>query len=419
MDHVHLCTALCGLGEIWRAARKHPNFEPAAHSITHETMLLAVQILSDAIWSQRQALQQRDVAILLTAFTSLGLQLDEGREGLSAALADATLADCEVDDAYSIAKVLHSWAMHGFDTLDDRAPRALVRQLSHTEFDTLKPPFVSMVLSALTKMTFKHHSSRLIDRLLNQLKHGSEAKQYMTLDFLHSLLSSLLVLSHNPDFEQGKSLIALFGEAIKLADPSISSLESYQGTLWCFAELGVRIPARFSWHLLKYLTWMTRGVSEYTHQPGLLLKSGAHVAHSLAVADALTISMLEHLVEAFTEQCSEGQAPAWDPHDVLKMHLAVESVQPGPDDHERLQRWQQVKQMIPEAPEQFPAARLLESRVSPDMTALLQAQGLVTSEPGPLGLLYAHISPKHADSPTPVIVDFLGPEDFFKNKPNR
>ena len=94
LDHVHICTALCGLAEVWLCAVKDKNFDAFPAGPMHQMVHRLAQALCPPLTADfMSAMEARDAAIVLLALSRLQLDPDSCQPGLPDALGFAIIND--------------------------------------------------------------------------------------------------------------------------------------------------------------------------------------------------------------------------------------------------------------------------------------------------------------------------------------
>ncbi len=92
-DHMHICTAMCGLGEVWAAAVSQHAAAVAMDSDLWQLVQLLATTLCCRLSDVMQHVQARDAAVALKACSDLKLQPYSCQPGLSEALNSAIMRD--------------------------------------------------------------------------------------------------------------------------------------------------------------------------------------------------------------------------------------------------------------------------------------------------------------------------------------
>lgn len=151
------------------------------------------------------------------------------------------------------------------------------------------------------------------------------------------------------------------------------------------------------------------------------------IASHLAVAGVLDFAMLSDLVQTMCRNAGSLEAfasrsarvsEARVSKDRVSVNRALEYVEPQKTDSQQYEEWLELRQLIPHLPVPPGIARQ-KSRVSKDMLALLKDNNLLCSDGSRFGSFRNYTCPKCSAQATPVIINFHGAQDYFKNQPNR
>ena len=362
----------------------------------------------------------------MRALRRLKLQPDECRPGLPDALTAATLADCSHSDAVSVAKLLHQWAIRDAAVqytavIDKTAGYALVDRLSHLSLAALNPLYISYVLFAL-RIEFQEHPGSLIDKLLGQLECSFSQKQHCIMSVLSSLMTSLSRLSHMPSSSHGQVFLAYLTKSFEGLVPSDFTLNQVRVILFCCADLGVPVSHDLAWDIIHFCTSALDSCRIISKTFGICVSACMHLAYHVAVAGALDMTMLAHLVQTLHGRAGNlatfVSRNAVSETRVREINRALEYVEPGQGDNEQYGEWLQLKQLIPPLTAQ-PLIAWSNDRVSEDMLTLLQDNDMISSKPAQFGANHSLTCPRYSWQSALVIVNVHGAQDYFKNQPNR
>lgn len=416
LEYPHICNVMDTVGRLSVAAQQHRS--QSLSETSQQTVHQLMRKLCKQLWPQRHRLQAQHVAIILTALSRTGQQMDT-MPGLANALADQFIADSECHNAHRFANTLYSCSQLEINPCDGRLVEYILRRLPKLSLANFSARNVANAMYGVAQLPAGQHPASIIDKLCNRmirLMSSSAADQQPTEDDLASILRSLEMLQHQPKAAFTPTLLTWYTQLLtQLQDQSPPKTgQRAKIILTACANLRLEIPPTFTQVILPHVL-AVKG----SHPNRNRAKACANAAWALAALGTLDLYTFKTLF------LTESQSFSWSPADLGQLHRALDWLQPESVHHSDYRDCERLRNELGSL------GQRLYSDNDVKLNAAVHAIGTALKEHGikyaahvHLGGYSAHVVIEGQGSPVPMatlaaVFDVVGAEHFFRNKADR
>ena len=416
LEYPHICNVMDTVGRLSAATQQHriQGLSETSQQTVHQLM----RKLCKQLWPQRHQLQAQHVAIIMTALSKTGQQMDT-MPGLADALADQFIADSACHNAHRFANTLYSCSQLEINPRDGRLVEHILRRLPKLSLANFSGRNVANAMYGVAQLPADQHPASLIDKLCNRmirLMSSSEADQQPTEDDMASILRSLEMLQHQPKAAFTPALLTWYTQLLtQLQDQSPpKTAQRPKIILTACASLRLEIPPSFTQVILPHVFAVTG-----SHSSRHRAKARANAAWALAALGTLDLHTFKTLF------LTESQSFSWSPADLGQLHRALDWVQPESEHHSDYWECERLRNELRSLGQRLYGDEDVKLNAAVDaIGTALKKHGIKYAAHVHLGGYSAHVVIERPGSPVPMgtltaVLDVVGTEHFFKNQADR